>query len=57
MLLKVDEAFVGVYHLLQVNRDIHDVCERIALIITLVQLVQCLYVEVTFHYYCRQRKS
>ena len=54
MLLEVYEAFVGVYHLLQVNRDIHDVCERIALIITLVQLIQRLDVEVTFHYYCRE---
>ena len=54
MLLKVDETLVGVDYLLEVKRRVHDVCERVAVIVALIELIECLNVEVALHYYCRE---
>ena len=51
MLFKVYEALVGVHHLFEVYRGVHDMCERVTVIVVLIEFVECLDVEVTLHYY------
>ena len=45
MLLQMDKALVGVYHLLQVNLLLNHMYERIGLIILAVYLVEFLYID------------
>ena len=40
MFLEVYKAFVGVYHLLEVYRSVHDMCERVAFVVAFVHLVK-----------------
>ena len=52
MLLKVYETLVCVYHLLEIKRTLYDMCERVTLVIALIQLIQCLNVKIALHDQC-----
>ena len=52
MLLQMDEALVGVYHLLQVNILLHDVCKGIFGVVFFIHADDFFQGHFGLHHYC-----
>ena len=53
----MNKTLVCIDHLLQIYRFAYYMCKRVALVVALVQLVDCLYIKITFYNKCSKYAS